>query len=235
MRGKLILFYLLILSLVTVKANAVGIGAYATVSGGKTTQSIKSNSLTLLYTYVTLPQNYKTVSVGGGLVFDTNLASMDVFNYRLKVGVEQHTARRETSMKLTRMRLDQIFGIGVVHTDNIRWFIGPVIEGKYTWGDNVGYLSSIMSYGAAAGLATGVNLNLGKNLTLGVEGGFKYGIEWTDQRWKTFYKLYPNAWYYLNRRRTFPMRGYEAYGSVAVLFRAGSDSHSKIRYVEAKQ
>jgi hypothetical protein len=216
---------------------AVGLGGYVTLGGGVTKQNVSAISkyMMMMYPYqwpVFYPSSYKNLAVGGGLVLDTAVATLDVFNFRLKIGGEQNRLSRESSLKLTRFHLHTIFGLAPVRTKYIRWWLGPLLEGRYSFGDNMGNISDIQYYGGAAGVATGVNVNLGDRFALGFELGFKYGMEWGGQEWGLLYVLKAAS---ASMNKDLRLHGWEVYGAVSAMFRTEGDTNSRIRYSEAKQ
>jgi len=238
MRKYQIVFCLIVLLIITgtSRSFALGIGGYMTLGGGDTQQKLKTNQEIMMLAprqlLFSLPSHYRNLAVGGGLVLDTALASMDVFNFRLKVGCEQNRLDREKELKIVRLHLDTIFGFGLVRSRNVRWWLGPLLGGRYTIGNNVGYTASIEYYGGDAGIATGVNVNMGDHFTLGFELGFKYGLEWGSQKWNTLFKMIALS---ASMNRNLKLSGWEIYGSVSAMFRTGNDTNSRIRYTKTPE
>jgi hypothetical protein len=78
--------------------------------------------------------------------------------------------------------------------------------------------------GINLGLATGVNINIGKNFTIALETGFKYNLNWGNQYRKIY--TWPIGLYEINsfKEKLF-VHGWELYGEVAFMFRLSSDNY----------
>lgn len=160
-------------------AHAFGLGLFGNFDGGRMIwEGVGTNFM-----------NY-----GGGLVLDTNLASDQLFNYRMELGftnlhssyqqeepdivaqllVERLTGtffpinKKETywenSFLLTTIHY---FGFGVVRTKTVRFWLGP----QLTIG---GMLTNNKGFYAGLGLALGLNINIGEVFTLSITGSGRY-------------------------------------------------------------
>jgi hypothetical protein len=110
---------------------AFGMGGYMTIGGGNTSYGYNK------YEYFATGKlkESENWAVGGGLIMDSNLASDRVFNWRMHLSGERLTADREAEMKLVRLRMNHVFGFGIVRTKRVRLWLGPQIGINYSWGD----------------------------------------------------------------------------------------------------
>ena len=130
---KRLIFSGFLVGLVACMATAVmafGIGAYATLGDGNTSYDYSK------YEYFAAGKMKESsdLAIGGGLVMDSNLAYDRVFNWRMKLGIEQLKADREAEMKLLRLHMNHLFGFGIVRTQVIRLWLGPQVGVNYSWG-----------------------------------------------------------------------------------------------------
>ncbi|MFC1849414.1 hypothetical protein ACFL27_04310 [candidate division CSSED10-310 bacterium] len=129
-------------------------------------------------------QDYDTEHVGFGLVIDTNLAGDHVFNYRFTLSYQRVNHEKkisfwesgaERSITLEKefegYEFGHTFGIGVLRTPIIRFWLGPEIrfaryeiEEQFEDDDNF--------YGFGIGPTFGLNINPGSLITLSVKTGY---------------------------------------------------------------
>jgi hypothetical protein len=235
MDKKLFLFMLafVFVATLTTRAMATGIGVYGTIGGGKSNHDYSSGE-------IIAPSTSSDLAIGGGLILDTNLASNKLFNYRMKIGAEKYTSSRETDIDMARIHFDNIFGFGIIRTKMLRWWIGPQVGGFYATNTETesyqlyfvkeipyiilspffGRVKELKYGGFDIGAATGLNINPGKNFTIGVETGFKYYFAWGTQQRSI-------GLGFINMNDDMKLNGWELYGQVSFLFRFGGDNYSK--------
>lgn len=115
-----------------------------------------------------------------GFLLDTAVAKDTLFNYRLNAGyqrtIEKLPNRGGAQQNLNGLMLRNIFGFGVVRTENMRFFLGPVLRLGFQFPDDQGYLSGADVYDidAGGGLALGLNYHLGDSLTLTISPVYEY-------------------------------------------------------------
>jgi hypothetical protein len=233
MGKKLILFITAGVFVITAASNAmaIGIGVYGTIGGGKMQHDYSTDEMIA-------PSSSTDLAIGGGIILDTNLASNKLFNYRLKIGGEKYTCARESNIDMARVHCDNIFGFGIVRMQQIRWWIGPQVGGFYTTNlDEKGYkpylckefpfgfigrLHDLKYGGFDIGAATGLNINLGTNFTIGIEGGFKYDFAWGTQKRIDSLDIMDSL--ALNVKDDMKISGWELYAQVSFMFRFGGDN-----------
>jgi len=173
--------FITIIGLRTVPAHAVGFGLYGNFDGGKM----------IWEGYGAEFMNY-----GGGFVLDTNLASDNVFNYRLEFGFSNLRTPYQaeeldalTTILFWRllgsslptpfykdvtkhenslvMSTVHYFGFGVVRTKNVRFWLGPQLT-------IAGMLTNLTGLIAGMGFAMGLNINIGDTFTLSFVGSGRF-------------------------------------------------------------
>lgn len=233
MDKKLMLFILAGVLVMTAASDAmaVGIGVYGTIGGGKMQHDYSTNEMIA-------PARSTDFAIGGGIILDTNLASNKLFNYRLKIGGEKYTCSRESDIDMARVHVDNIFGFGIVRMKQIRWWIGPQVGGFYATNlDEKGYkpylcmefpfgfigrLKELKYGGFDIGAATGLNINLGKYFTIGIEGGFKYDFAWGTQKRIDSLDIFSSLVF--NVEDDMKLNGWELYAQFSIMFRFGGDN-----------
>jgi hypothetical protein len=110
-------------------------------------------------------------------VLDTAVAKDRIFNYQLNIGLYDWSEEFENDFEydLSGFMMSHDFGFGVVRNKYVRFWLGPEIRIAYGSGDeddNEGYDVEMVSVGI--GLATGLNVNLGPVVSLGVKAGYLY-------------------------------------------------------------
>lgn len=210
---------------------AVGLGVYATVGGGTESQRTFHNKNMLPVSYLVLPGRADIRAYGGGLVLDTQVATLSVFNYRMRIGAELYTLKREEKIALTRARLEQVLGFAPVRLSSVRWWLGPVVSVSAATGSGYTYYNSITLYGARGGIATGLNIHLPANLSLSLDVQGLYGFTWVRQGVNRMIMLVPMTHYQINSNKSIRTMGYEIMGQVSILYRLGQDTPSRVRYI----
>jgi hypothetical protein len=205
--------FLLVLMLVSTQAMAVGIGLYGGV--GKASNA----RVRVRDTALASPEESHRLA-GLGFVLDTAVAKNQLFNYRLNVGFEKWNWGVDTFENIARAEPLRIgiyntFGFGIIKTRPIRFWLGPQAgltlftepnKGTGTFLDIFQLSDNNGAFGYTIGLATGVNINIGEKLTIGIDGGAR--------RWD---------YYYINsnpiQAQQQHQRTHEYYGNVSVMFR----------------
>lgn len=177
---------------------AVGLGVYTSGSAGSLIHKLDTNT----YNLVSNPEFYTNLSVGGGIIFDSNI-SQKYLSYRFNFGVEKLYELRKTRYKndytdLMRLNFLNTISIPLIVNELFKLWIGPqfnlhFISGYYLddlsrmLGDlytlryneififnkkNTKFLDVFYSFG----LSLGLNINLNKNFYLFIEPGFRGGF-----------------------------------------------------------
>ncbi len=214
---KLFLAILFVLSIQT-GMYAVGIGIYGNYNYGslepKFDDSDSSDDNAKL----------KSTLMGGGLVLDTAVASDSLFNYRLQIGggmLNFKDDETESEFETYQISCFNNFGFGVVRTDIIRFWLGAQIGGHYFIGKHKEYDKlAIAGYGGTVGPVLGVNLHLGKFVSIGIDGGYRYSYS------KAFTLITDSTLNPDEEKTNFTLTGFEAFGSLSVILRIG-DTYSK--------
>ena len=179
-------------------ASAAGMGVYVPFSVGDTV-SVTNTVDNYDIDYDTT-NNMKS-AVGIGLVFDSNLGKDKLFNYR--VGLEYQSQSVDTGSfesgpeyscndsfcDYSRINLVQTFGFGVLRTQTVRLWVGPRINLAMNYQStdyDTGYYTntySEASFEIGIAPAVGVNVNLGRLVTLAFDVDYRFaGIvgAWDD-------------------------------------------------------
>ena len=109
---------------------------------------------------------------GAGFVLDTAVAADRLFNYRLNLGFKSFDADLDRSLpdlELFGFNVDNYFGFGIVRSDKIRLWLGPMVR----FGLHVGELGreDALLVEAAAGGALGINIHSESNFTFSITTG----------------------------------------------------------------
>lgn len=200
---------ILILLLSSTQAMAIGLGIYGNLGKGSNTRVDPA-----LYSF-----EDTHVWTGFGFILDTAVAKNKLFNYRLNLGLEKWDWNNDHfnnvfDGEVLRFSLYNTFGFGVVKTKPVRFWLGPqlglnIFTQNYGGSSSIGDLFQLTEnnggIGATIGLASGLNFNLGRTFTLGVDGGARM--------WD---------YYLLNLDPTHTKqheRSYELYANLVILFR----------------
>ncbi|MBN2160891.1 MAG: hypothetical protein JW807_15990 [Spirochaetes bacterium] len=223
MKRVLICFSVLLVlfSVRTSPVHAFGVGLFADFDGGKM----------IWDGYGAEFMNY-----GGGFVMDTNLASDQVFNYRLEFSfsnlrtpynaeeidilstmlawsllgtpliINKTVTKHENSLLMSTVHY---FGFGVVRSKSVRFWLGP----QLTIG---GMLTNLTGLYTGFGFAMGLNFNIGDVFTLAFTGSGRF---------------LGGARFYTYNGVTYTTGGYGGDGmvTVAFIFRVPGDTYKASR------
>jgi hypothetical protein len=220
-------------------AHALGLGAYFTGAGGRGAWFTPEGNEMGWRSYG---------QFGGGLVLDTCVARQRLFNYRLALGYDRYSSENEiygedagtVSFGMNRFSMYHTLGFGLLSTEQLRLWCGPQLGVCCSFGSGTGttyyyfmnYTTATgheldyVMYGASLGLTLGLNFNLGKSLTLYVETGMRYTVNYARGS-GTGYMGIMSAIARMNERMEMVVHGYEGYGSVGVMYRIG-DVYSRL-------
>lgn len=119
-------------------------------------------------------------SAGIGIAFDTNIGKDALFNYRL--GLEYSHAEIDnyygnsltSGQEYTKDKFNIVntFGFGVLRTETVRLWVGPRVNIQFESGEFSNSSTTIWtqdSVGLGFGLAGGVNVNLGRLVSLAAD------------------------------------------------------------------
>jgi hypothetical protein len=180
---------------VSVEVRAAGIGIYGQF--GSTPTSYNQSIAPIASVF-----NWSHLLAGGGLVIDTNCSGNAIINYRITVGAAKSfdIKKQENSYpeRTTRVQVINTFGLGIVRREAFRLWMGPQIGFTTLYGSYRGDRSDIIMYnasygvaylapyfidkiqysmmGGSFGLALGMNFNFKKNITLVIEGSWRYDV-----------------------------------------------------------
>lgn len=241
MKKQCILFVLaaLFVACAASSAWAVGIGAYIDAAGGEGYRKVKSRSLEDSGGTAT---NY---GFRAGLIFDTCVACDSAVSYRLKLGGGLFRNDLLTKTNFNSLHLSNTLAFALVKNDYVKFWLGPQIGFQYYRGDGdrlfIGtenpnavlflgmgapwYYTGIFKernrysiFGADAGLAFGVNINLGDYVSLFLEAGATYGYRLGTQKREVIAAVIPYMPFNkFNDRIT--EHGIEGYASAGIMFR----------------
>jgi hypothetical protein len=193
-------------------------------------------------------------SVGVGLLFDTNVAGDRFFNYRLNFGYSRIFTHFNNENELNRISAINTFGFGVVRTGLVRFWLGPQVGVHFNFGEiSTKFIKNDIAHALYAvngisnaftskdnfkigkidaGLAIGVNLNLANNITIGLDGGIRYGlvVGSVDSRIRGMYTNFPslgNPPIVKKTKYNSIGSGWEIYGAFSVIYRI-NDSFSSV-------
>ena len=158
-RVCLIILTCLFISAISIHLHAFGIGGSITGGGGERfwTKDIAKFS-----------NGDKNLQIGGGLVLDSNMARLKLFNYRLTACYNKMYG---DTQDLSFINTYHSFGFGLVKKKYVRLWMGPQIGVGYGYGDaeKTTFMGMFMrdsfnykALNASLGLVVGVNINLGK-------------------------------------------------------------------------
>ena len=202
---------------------AAGIGGYFTTHYGSYKWNIDESIDLSDSTFggISSPSQSRPVILGGGLIWDTNLAADRIFNFRQNIGFESFNS---SQLKLTQFSLTTTFGFSPVRTRLLRFWLGPQLNLQYRWGKDAhsyyaahvlipAYPGAIYKikrkyefFSVGTGLALGLNFNVHKNVTIGLETGIQIATSLWGKG-KDIARIDASCW------------GYEGYVSVSVLGR----------------
>ncbi len=127
----------------------------------------------------TYDHEYKP-SAGFGLAFDTNIGKDSLFNYRLGLeyshaeldNLNGNTLPSGTEYTKDKYNMVHTFGFGVLRKEKVRLWVGPRINIQLESGEfssSSGTIWTQDSVGLGLGLAGGVNVNLGRVVSLAAD------------------------------------------------------------------
>lgn len=200
----------------SIGAYAIGIGGYGMFGYGET---MYSNPVIPFTNY----DMHGSYIAGGGLVIDANCSGTKLFNYRIAIGAAQTFSAKKNHWvepgKTTRVQMMNTFGLGIVRRERFRLWIGPQVgittlygsyrcdkNRKFTTTNSKGITSFWPMYieklqysmmGGSFGLALGMNFNFKKNVTLFIEGSWRYDVYYGMKR-QEYYIPNPYSSGYLN-------------------------------------
>lgn len=229
----------LIVAFAASSAWAVGIGAYIDAAGGEGYRKVKSRSLEDSGGTAT---NY---GFRAGLVFDTCVACDSAVSYRMKLGGGLFRNDLLTKSNFNSLHWSNTLAFALVKNDYVKFWLGPQIGFQYYRGNGdrlfIGtenpnavlflgmsapwYYTGIFRernrysiFGADAGLAFGVNINLGDYVSLFFDAGVTYGYRMGTQKREVIAAIIPYMPFNkFNDRIT--EHGIEGYASVGLMFR----------------
>jgi hypothetical protein len=159
------------------RAMAAGAGFYVSTGYGGGVYSDNDASRPNLEDFA-----YQKVRLGGGFVFDNALAGKSIFNYRLNLGLEGIADNMSDTSGLSynfagiRCNWLNDFGFALVRAQNLRWWLGPQ-QGLFFLTESDDNSNGIVSFDGALGLVTGLNFNMTRRFTLGVDLSARYVFE----------------------------------------------------------
>jgi hypothetical protein len=114
---------------------------------------------------------------GVGFLLDTNASKDTLFNYRLNVGYQRtNEVDRPTGqqLNLNGLMIRNTFGFGLVRTERMRFFLGPVIRLGFQFPDTGSSGVDVFDFDAGVGVALGLNFHVGDSLSLTVGPVYEY-------------------------------------------------------------
>ena len=210
---KVALFSLFLLAFFPLpEAMAVGLGWYWGGAGGSATWDYDYDYGSRHYSgrgFDTTPLHF-----GTGIVFDTAVAKDTLLNYRLNLGYERwedDVKDSNTKYQMDSAVLRNTLGFGVLRTKMLRLWLGPQFSLSYAQGNPESDSNfDIKLFGVGFGPAVGLNLNLGKVVTL----AFTFGGRYT---WYT--GTGDRESYYYNYDYDYKINEFVGFINMALLFR----------------
>jgi hypothetical protein len=225
--------------MIAVSAGAVGLGANVDAGYGHASWSFDNQGIE------TINRDSACAYVGGGLVFDTAVERNTLFNYRLNLGIDQvsypdfilpeyYFATHfipAGDLEMTRYKLVNSFGFGLVRTEGLRFWLGPQLLLSYAQGSETTHTSHLgYTYtreddfsmaGAGLGLVLGLNINTPGVVTVALEFGARVNVLYgTDD-----YRAYGGIWD--SAVNGFTQVNPEAFLNATLLFRMGEHYEKK--------
>ncbi len=125
---------------------------------------------------------YEKIRLGGGFVFDNAVAGQSFFNYRLNLGLEAVADNVSDTLGLvynfSGIRLNWLndFGFALVRAPALRWWLGPQ-QGFFFLNESDADGNGMHSFNGALGAVTGLNFNLPRGFSLGIDLALRYVYE----------------------------------------------------------
>lgn len=211
------------------RARALEIGAYGTAGGGEMLFTVPGELVS------DRPAMRTTAVYGCGIMLDTGRGRGSLLDYRLTLGYEFRHSGDTMAAGLHNIAATHTLSFGIIQSEPVRFWMGPRIGLGYLWGRNsytgVNSLSSDLAllypgsimYGLylsrerlkfsyfhlQAGIALGVDIHIGRNVSVPVEVGFRYHFN-TDFRGQDTAGGFSSP---------FPVMGPEGFCSAGVLYR----------------
>jgi hypothetical protein len=110
-----------------------------------------------------------------GLVYDTNLSSSRIFNMRFNIDLALVKSDNTGVYSVPGdylISVRTIYGFGLVRTKAVRLFVGPEVGFEIFSRNNMWSSPIDVTVGAVVGL----NINIGRFLTLSLDAGYKLGL-----------------------------------------------------------
>ena len=168
-RGISCFAVILIGSVISTQAMAIGKGFYFHLGGG-------SADWTADFDYTpTRDYDSDTSHFGVGFVLDTATDGDRLFNYRFQVGYENFksdSSSRLANWDMGSLVFDQDFGFGIVRNNKLRFWLGPELRISLSGDSKDNYDMAL--FGVGLGPAVGINFHTGENVSLGLKGGFMF-------------------------------------------------------------
>lgn len=109
-----------------------------------------------------------------GFAFDTNCARANLINYRLNAGFESVAINPDDSGEdesFGYLGIDNYLGFGLVASEDMRLWIGPVARIGYAWGTGDGMTDDASAVVFGLGAAIGLNYHLGQDYDISFVAG----------------------------------------------------------------
>lgn len=164
----------------TSEAAAIGLGLYTSYGEGSASWDIDWESTFRNSRQISGSGSIEseTEHSGIGFVMDTNVAKDRLFNYRLKLGYEQYIDIPEGGGRRDEFEgfiMSHAFGFGVLRTRLLRLWLGPQLEFfGYSGNPENNDDFDMFLIGMGIGPVIGLNINLGKVVTLAIDGGYNF-------------------------------------------------------------
>lgn len=223
------------------RALSGGIGAYGSFSYGYSYWDFVRSM------YINAgDKDEKNRSLGYGILADTSVAMDSLLNYRLGIGYESVIYFLHNSdygdLELRHIILSATLGIGIIRSEDLRFWVGPQIRLSYCWGEDsydenlifpgptspksqIKEKAEYKFYRADLGIASGVNIHLPGNISLGLECGWRAFLGDGERKVERHAVDYYYGWNILIRRtdKLELTYGYETFMNVCVLYRINDE------------
>lgn len=117
-----------------------------------------------------------TTHTGYGFVLDTAVAKNKLFNYRLNLGMEKYTHKKDSGgskLELDSFTIDNTFGFAVLRKEIIRLWVGPQVRLSFSNGNPEGNKDfDVNLFGFGIGPVFGANFNIGNVFTPALSIGY---------------------------------------------------------------
>jgi len=177
---------------------AIGLGVYTSGSAGSLIHKLNNN----VQYFVSNPEFYTNLSIGGGIIFDSNI-SQKYLSYRFKFGVEklyelQNSRYKNDYTDLMRLNFLNTITIPLIVNDSFKLWIGPQLNLHFNSGYYIDDFSRVLrelyilrfndifffnkkkakflDVFYSFGVSLGFNIKLNNNFYLFIEPGFRGGF-----------------------------------------------------------